>query len=35
LHQKIKQTSKSIEGVFEKDVIGGITEAVKGPKAVR
>ena len=35
LHQKIIQTSKSIEGVFEKDVVGSITEAIKGPKAVR
>jgi hypothetical protein len=35
LHQKIIQTSKSIEGVFEKDVIGSITEVAKKPKAAR
>ncbi len=33
LHQQIIQTSKSIEGVFEKDVVESITEATKKPKA--
>jgi hypothetical protein len=34
-HQKIVQNEGAIKGVFERDVIGSITEVVKGPKAAR
>jgi hypothetical protein len=33
--QRITQEETAVQGVFEKDVIGGLTEAVKGPKAAR
>lgn len=34
-HQKLVQEEVAVRGVFEKDVIGSITEVVKGPKAAR
>lgn len=34
-HKKLVQEEVSVRGVFEKDVIGSITEVVKGPKTAR
>jgi hypothetical protein len=34
-HQRIQQEKSALLGVFEQEVVGGLTEAVKAPKAAR
>lgn len=33
--QRLQAEQTALQGVFEKDVVGGLTEAVRGPKAAR
>lgn len=34
-HQRITQEETAVQGVFEKDVVGNITEVIRAPKAAR